>query len=170
MLGRRVPGGRSAFGGKGCHGAGVDRLCGGSGFLIKSTRDIDDPARTASDAFAGTRGGAAEGAAEEGPSAAHEVEPGVKVEVEPIKNGREVGGNGSAFAAADDAAGFVDQGQVVIEGDDHRSVAGAGALEGATQMPASGLAARAALAAWRSVGVRSAASGCASSAAARCCA
>ena len=128
MLGRRVPGGRSAFGGNGCHGASVNRLCGGFGFSIKPTRDIDDPARTAADGFAGTRGGAAEGAAEERASGAHEVEPGIQVEVELSKNGREVGGNGSALAAADDAAGFVDQGQVVIEGDDRGSVAGAGAL------------------------------------------
>ena len=53
------------LGGNGWRGAGVDRLCAGFGFSIKPTRNIDDPARTAADRFAGTRGGAAEGAAEE---------------------------------------------------------------------------------------------------------
>ena len=77
--------------GNGWRGAGVDRLCAGFGFSIKPTRNVDDPARTASDRFADTLGGAAEGAAEERASGAHEVEPGIQVEVEPIKNRREVG-------------------------------------------------------------------------------
>jgi len=94
----------------GLHGAGVGRLRGGFGLSVEPARDIDDPTRPTSDGFAGARGGAAEGAAEEGSGGAHEVEPGIKVEVEPIEDGREVGGNGSALAAADNAAGLVDQG------------------------------------------------------------
>jgi len=122
----------------GLHGAGVGRLRGGFGFSIEPAGDIDDPPCSAADGFAGARGGAAEGAAEERASAAHEVEPGIKVEVEPFEDGREMGGNGSALAAADDATGLVDQGQVVIEGDDRRGVASGGALDGCD--PDAGLA------------------------------
>jgi len=92
------------------HGTGVGRLRGGFGFSVEPARDIDDPARATSDGLAGARGGAAESAAEERAGAAHEVEPGIKVEVESIEDGREVGGNGPALAAADNAAGLVDQG------------------------------------------------------------
>jgi len=59
----------------GVQGAGVGRLRGGFGFSVESARDIDDPTRATSDGFAGARGSAAEGAAEEGTGGAHEVEP-----------------------------------------------------------------------------------------------
>jgi len=74
ILCQRVPGSRLAADVIGWGVAGERRLRGGFGFSVEPARDIDDPTRATSDGFAGARGSAAEGAAEERAGAAHDAQ------------------------------------------------------------------------------------------------
>ena len=77
---------------------------------VTSTSHLTPPAER----FGGAGGKVAEGSAVERLSTVHEIEPRGEVEIETIENGGEVRGNRSAFIAAHDAAGVVDEREVVI--------------------------------------------------------
>jgi len=63
-------------------------------------------------------------------AAAHERQPGVAVDVQAVEDGREIGGDGSAFVAAHDAAGLVHQRQIFVQRDGGGEGAVVGLVDG----------------------------------------